>query len=203
MYPETQLHVYELTLSTQVAPFWQGLLAHSLISVEKVKLQLSHQRRNSFSVILRSCFPKAVQQGFQGWHRGTWDKYRGLEMFNQLMVHLSCGYWLLCRVMIIMHDAREKSKVDYGHNFLTLGRPGDGYHSLAFFPCNFLMIPIAKIASSYLLLGMGNTFCHMWHYLDAVTWHMSWRRMYMTVVKMPRFYHCLLIEIYFDVDVIK
>ena len=29
---------------------------------------------------------------------------------------------------------------------------------LAFFPCNFFMIPIAKIASAYLLLGMRDTF---------------------------------------------
>ena len=72
-----------------------------------------------------------------------------------------------------------------------------------FSPVTFLMIPIAKIASAYLLLGMGDTFWHMWHHLDAVTWHMSWRHMYMTVVKIHCFYHCLLIEISFDVDVIK
>ena len=54
------------------------------------------------------------------------------------------------------------------------------------------MIPIAKFASSYLLLGMGDTFWHnMWHHLDAVSWHMSWRQMYMTVVKIHGFYHCL------------
>ena len=45
---------------------------------------------------------------------------------------------------------------------------------LAFFPCNFFMIPIAKIASGYLLLGMGDTFWHMWHHLDAVTWRSVW-----------------------------
>ena len=33
------------------------------------------------------------------------------------------------------------------------------------------MIPITKLASSYLLLGLGETFRHMWHHLDAVTWH--------------------------------
>ena len=74
---------------------------------------------------------------------------------------------------------------------------------LAFFPCNFFMIQIAKIASAYLLLGMGDTFWHMWRHLDAVTWHMSWRHMYMTVVKIHCFYHCLLIKISFDVDAIK
>ena len=81
---------------------------------------------------------------------------------------------------------------------------GGGYHPpWRFSPVTFLMIPIAKIASSYLLLGMGDTFWHMWHHLDAVTWHMSWRQMYMTVVKIHCFYHCLLIEISFDVDEIK
>ena len=60
-----------------------------------------------------------------------------------------------------------------------------------FSPVTFLMIPTAKIASSYLILGMGDTFWHMWHHLDAVTWHMSWRHMYMTVVKIHCFYHCL------------
>ena len=29
-----------------------------------------------------------------------------------------------------------------------------------------------KIASANLLLGMGDTFWHMWHHLDDVTWHM-------------------------------
>ena len=90
--------------------------------------------------------------------------------------------------------------------FLTLGRPGrgGGYHPpWRFSPVTFLMIPTAKIASSYLILGMRDTFWHMWHHLDAVTWHMSWRHMYMTVVKIQCFYHCLLIEISFDVDVTK
>ena len=32
--PATQLHVYMLTASAHVAPFWQGMLAHSLISRE-------------------------------------------------------------------------------------------------------------------------------------------------------------------------
>ena len=89
---------------------------------------------------------------------------------------------------------------------LTLGRPGGGggYHPpCRFSPVTFLMIPIAKIALSYLSLGMGDTFWHIWHHLDAVTWHMSWRQMYMTVVKIHCFYHCLLIEISFDVDEIK
>ena len=64
-----------------------------------------------------------------------------------------------------------------------------GYHPpWRFSPVTFLMIPIAKIASAYLLLEMGDTFWHMWHHLDAVTWHMSWRHMYMTVVKI----HCFL-----------
>ena len=87
---------------------------------------------------------------------------------------------------------------------LTLGRPGGWIPPpWRFSPVTFLMIPTAKIASLYLILGMGDTFWHMWHHLDAVTWHMSWRHMYMTVVKIHCFYHCLLIEITFDVDVIK
>ena len=88
---------------------------------------------------------------------------------------------------------------------LTLGRLGGGWvpPPWRFFPVTSLMIPIAKIASSYLLPGMGDTFWHMWHHLDAVTWHMSWRQMSMTVAKKHCFYHCLLIEISFYVDVIK
>ena len=87
--------------------------------------------------------------------------------------------------------------------FLTLGLLVGGYRHWRFSPVTFLMIPIAKIASSYLLLEMGDTFWHMWHHLDAVTWHVSWRQMSMTVVKMHCFYHCLFIEISFHVDVIK
>ena len=49
---------------------------------------------------------------------------------------------------------------------LTLGRPGG--------------IPTGKSAFIYLLLGTENTFWHMWHHLDAATWHMSWRQMSMT-----------------------
>ena len=87
---------------------------------------------------------------------------------------------------------------------LTLGRPGGWIPPpWRFSPVTFFMIPIAKIASTYLLLGMGDTFWHMWHHLDAATWHMSWRHMYMTVVKIHCFYNCLLIERTFDVDVIK
>ena len=71
---------------------------------------------------------------------------------------------------------------------LTLGRPGVDTTLWRFSPATFLMIPITKIASSYLLLGIRDTFWHMWHHLDAVTWHMSWRQMYMTVVKI----HCFL-----------
>ena len=105
-------------------------------------------------------------------------------------------------------NERDKSgRVSLYLTILTLGRPGGGLMQpppLAFFPCNFFMIPIAKIASAYLLLGMGDTFWHMWHHLDAVTWHMSWRHnMYMTEVKIHSFYHSLLIEISFDVDAIK
>ena len=80
---------------------------------------------------------------------------------------------------------------------------GVGTTPWRFSPVTFLMIPTAKIASSYLLLGMRDTFWHMWHHLDAVTEHMSWRHMYMTVVKIHCFYHCLLIEISSDVDAIK
>ena len=43
------------------------------------------------------------------------------------------------------------------------------------------MIPTGKIASVYLLLGIEDTFWHMWHHLDAVTWHMSWRQQSMTI----------------------
>ena len=43
------------------------------------------------------------------------------------------------------------------------------------------MIPTWKIASVYLLLGIEDTFWHMWHHLDAVTWHMSWRQQSMTI----------------------
>ena len=45
---------------------------------------------------------------------------------------------------------------------------------MVFFPCTFLMISIAKVVSSYLLLEMRDTFWHMWHHLDAVTWHTAW-----------------------------
>ena len=56
-----------------------------------------------------------------------------------------------------------------------------GYHLLTFLPCNVFMISIAKIASTYLLLGMEDTFWHMWHHLDADT---SWSQIFMTVVEM-------------------
>ena len=51
-----------------------------------------------------------------------------------------------------------------------------------FSPITFLMIPTGKIASVYLLLGIEDTFWHMWHHLDAVTWHMSWRQQSMTII---------------------
>ena len=42
---------------------------------------------------------------------------------------------------------------------LTLGRPGGvDTTPLAFFPCNFFDDSNRKIASAYLLLGMGDTF---------------------------------------------
>ena len=44
---------------------------------------------------------------------------------------------------------------------------------------------------------MGDTFWHMWHHLDAVTWHMSWRHMCMTVVKI----HCLLHTLFVNRDI--
>ena len=47
------------------------------------------------------------------------------------------------------------------HTILTLGRPGGVGTPLAFSPVTFLMIPTAKIASSYLILGTGDTFWHM------------------------------------------
>ena len=40
-----------------------------------------------------------------------------------------------------------------------------------FSPVTFLMSTIAKVASSHLLLRMGDTYWHMLHHLDAVTWH--------------------------------
>ena len=67
---------------------------------------------------------------------------------------------------------------------LTLGRPGGGggYHPpWRFSPITFLVIPTGKIASVYLILGIEDTFWHMWHHLDAVTWHMSWRQRSMTI----------------------
>ena len=61
-------------------------------------------------------------------------------------------------------------------------RGGGGYHPpWRFSPITFLMIPTGKIASVYLLLGIEDTFWHMWHHLDAVTWHMSWRQQSMTI----------------------
>ena len=86
----------------------------------------------------------------------------------------------------------------------THGRPG-GMNTtlLAFFPCNFSDNFNRKIASAFLLLGMGYIFWHMWPHLDAATWQMSWCQMSMTVVKMHCYYHCLLIEISFDVGLIK
>ena len=50
-----------------------------------------------------------------------------------------------------------------------------------FSPITFLVIPTGKIASVYLILGIEDTFWHMWHHLDAVTWHMSWRQRSMTI----------------------
>ena len=65
---------------------------------------------------------------------------------------------------------------------LTLGRLGGWVPPpWRFSPITFLMIPTGKIALVYLLLGIEDTFWYMWHHLDAVTWHMSWRQQSMTI----------------------
>ena len=67
------------------------------------------------------------------------------------------------------------------------GGGGEGGVAFSLFsPITFLMIPTGKIASVYLLLGIEDTFWHMWHHLDAVTWHMSWRQQSMTIWRKHR-----------------
>ena len=78
-----------------------------------------------------------------------------------------------------------------------------GYHPLAFFPCNFFDDSNRENRLIVSVTSDGRHVWHMWHHFDAVTWYMSWRQMSMTVVKMHCFYHSLLIEISFDVDVIN
>ena len=86
------------------------------------------------------------------------------------------------RVEVVVNNYYFASSL---HNMggLTLGLlGGGGYHPpWRFSPITFLMIPTGKIASVYLLLGIEDTFWHMWHHLDAVTWHMSWRQQSMTI----------------------
>ena len=53
---------------------------------------------------------------------------------------------------------------------LTLGHPG-GWIPPFYSPVTVLMIPIAKIASSYLLLGMGDTFWHIILTLSCDIYH--------------------------------
>ena len=155
-------------------------------------------------------------------------RYRGRTFFNEcfnknvsiakkeaaedVMGALTCsGHTNLNRYMLnkfentSKHESRVVDRICIANREVINPRTPRGWIPPpgVFSPVTFLMIPIAKIASSYLLLGMGDTFWHMWHHLDAVTWHMSWRHMYMTVVKIHCFYHCLLIEISFDADVIK
>ena len=58
-------------------------------------------------------------------------------------------------------------------NYQPSDAPGVG--TLAFLHYNFLEIPCGKIALYSLLLG--DTFWYMWHHLDPVNWHMSWRQL--------------------------
>lgn len=46
------MHLYWLTPSTQVPPFWQGLLAHSLISVGIEENDHSGQTVDGFKIFL-------------------------------------------------------------------------------------------------------------------------------------------------------
>ena len=109
---------------------------------------------------------------------------------------------------------------------------GGGYQPLAFFPCNFfddsnrkncLIVSVTRDGRHILTYVTSSWRCHVnrlrfnffifdsmlsltYGTLPAVYYYyyyMSWRQMYMTVVKIHCFYHCLLIEITFDVDVIK
>ena len=88
-----------------------------------------------------------------------------------------------------------------GHFQLTLGRLGGvDATPLAFFPCNFFDDSIAK---NRLIVSVTRDGRHILAYVTS-----SWRChvtyvMTSYVVKIHCFYHCLLIEISFDVDVIK
>ena len=208
-----------LSIQTHFHPFFYNLVLINflflslLFSQKLLKLLFFHLVGSHLLVILLVIYLSStchllVIPLFKKGSRNSVSNYRPISLTS------SC-----CKVMeSIIHDSLSHYLLsnnllsDHQHGFiksrstLTLGRPGGGGWIpplLAFSPVTFLMIPIAKIASAYLLLGMGDTFWHMWHHLDAVTWHMSWCHMYMTVVKIHCFYHCLLIEISFDVDVIK
>ena len=151
---------------------------------------------------LVSCFYVKIQ--YTGWRADEVLQRIASRQGTEWSLRQNRRQWSMAEPASAMEIQTMQSEKNMNFNPRTPGGGGvDATPPLAFFPVTFLMIPTAEIASAYLLLGMGDTFWHMWHHLDAVTWHMSWRHMYMTVVKIHCFYHCLLIEISFDVDAIK
>ena len=79
VYPGTQLHEYMLTKSLHVAPFWQGVLAHSLMSVQ----QTIHVKEKSH--------PSMPENFIDMWGVGVWGcgGVRGIQFYYIRLYQLS------------------------------------------------------------------------------------------------------------------